>query len=224
VRITSYPLETKAGMVWAYLGPQPAPLVPNWEPFTWPNGLVQIVFATIPCNWLQCQENSIDPVHFEWMHRNWTVRLGGDLGPYGKKHVRVGFDEFEYGFVYKRLVEGMAESHPRWQTGRICLWPNAFGPLRHCEDPKGIVRDPAVNDPGIPLPIIDREIYTTGVTKREIMNDPSLDPRRGYPLQAGQPEPVRRMWLEAMGFDPDASADLGAGFLVAAGAATSQRI
>jgi hypothetical protein len=27
-----------------------------------------------------------------------------------------------------------------------------------------------------------------------------------------------------MGFDPDESADLGAGFLVAAGAATSQRI
>ena len=42
-------------------GPQPAPLVPNWEPFTWKNGFVQIVFAEIPCNWLQCQENSIDP-------------------------------------------------------------------------------------------------------------------------------------------------------------------
>jgi 5,5'-dehydrodivanillate O-demethylase len=133
VRIAAYPVETKGGMVWAYLGPQPAPLVPNYEPFLWKNGFVQIVFATIPCNWLQCQENSIDPVHFEWMHRNWTVRLGGELGPYGKKHVRVGFDEFDHGFVYKRLVEGMDESHERWQVGRICLWPNGLGPLSHTE-------------------------------------------------------------------------------------------
>ena len=56
-------------------GPQPAPLVPNWEPFTWKNGFVQIVFSEVPCNWLQCQENSIDPVHFEWMHDNWSMRL-----------------------------------------------------------------------------------------------------------------------------------------------------
>ena len=133
VRITSYPVETKAGLIWAYFGPAPAPLVPTWEPFTWKNGFVQIVFATIPCNWLQCQENSIDPVHFEWMHRNWTVRLKGETGPYGNKHVRVGFDEFEHGFVYKRLVEGMEESHPRWQTGRICLWPNALFTTNHFE-------------------------------------------------------------------------------------------
>ena len=36
------------------------------------NGFVQIVFAEIPCNWFQCQENSIDPVHFEWLHGNWS--------------------------------------------------------------------------------------------------------------------------------------------------------
>ena len=71
----------KAGLLWAYLGPEPAPLVPNWEPFTWKNGFVQIVFATFPCNWFQCQENSIDPVHFEWMHRNWSVRLRGRNRP-----------------------------------------------------------------------------------------------------------------------------------------------
>src|SRR5688500_19545290 len=29
------------------------------------NGFRQIVFAEVPCNWFQCQENSIDPVHFE---------------------------------------------------------------------------------------------------------------------------------------------------------------
>ncbi len=68
VRIKAYPVEERGGMLWAYLGPEPRPLVPNWEFFTWKNGFHQIVLADIPCNWFQCQENSIDPVHFEWTH------------------------------------------------------------------------------------------------------------------------------------------------------------
>ena len=39
VRIKAYPVEAKAGLLWAYLGPPPVPLVPTWEPFTWRNGL-----------------------------------------------------------------------------------------------------------------------------------------------------------------------------------------
>ena len=73
-------MEAKAGLIWAYLGPEPAPLLPNWEPFCWDNGFVQIVFSAVPCNWFQCQENSIDPVHFEWMHDNWGRRLTGHNG------------------------------------------------------------------------------------------------------------------------------------------------
>jgi 5,5'-dehydrodivanillate O-demethylase len=133
IRITSYPVETKGGLVWAYLGPQPAPLVPNWEPFTWKNGFVQITLATVPCNWLQAQENSIDPVHFEWMHRNWSTRLPGGSGPYGKKHVKLDFKEFEFGFTYHRLVEDMPEDHERWTIGRVALWPNCLGPNQHFE-------------------------------------------------------------------------------------------
>ena len=43
------------------------------------NGFREIVLSDIPCNWFQCQENSCDPIHFEWMHDNWGARLrGGD--------------------------------------------------------------------------------------------------------------------------------------------------
>jgi 5,5'-dehydrodivanillate O-demethylase len=133
VAIKSYPVALNAGLIWAYLGPKPAPLAPNWEPFTWKNGFRQIVFANIPCNWFQCQENSIDPVHFEWMHMNWNVRLRGDLGPYSPKHLKVEFEEFEYGFVYRRLREGMSETDPLWTTGRVCLWPNALFTGSHFE-------------------------------------------------------------------------------------------
>ena len=133
IKVTAYPVEARAGLIWAYLGPEPAPLVPNWEPFTWKNGFVQIVFADIPCNWFQCQENSIDPVHFEWMHANWSVRLRGRNERYSPKHLKLEFDEFPYGFQYRRIREGMTEDDPMWTVGRVCLWPNALFTGDHFE-------------------------------------------------------------------------------------------
>ena len=133
VRIKAYPVEVHAGLVWAYLGPEPAPLVPNWEPFTWKNGFVQIVFADVPCNWFQCQENSVDPLHFEWMHMNWSVRLADKGGPYSPRHLKLAFDEFDYGIVYRRIREGMSEEDPLWKVGRVCLWPNALFTGDHFE-------------------------------------------------------------------------------------------
>ena len=74
----AYPVKECTSLVFAYLGPKPAPELPVWEPFTWPNGFREIVLADVPCNWFQCQENSIDPVHFEWMHDNWAAGSGND--------------------------------------------------------------------------------------------------------------------------------------------------
>jgi 5,5'-dehydrodivanillate O-demethylase len=134
IHAKTYPVEVKAGMVWAYLGPLPAPLVPDWEPFSRTNGFAQIVISEIPCNWLQCQENSIDPVHFEWMHENWGARLRhGDNVPYGPKHLKLAFEEFEHGLIYKRVREDTDEQHPYWTIGRTALWPNAFYLGEHFE-------------------------------------------------------------------------------------------
>jgi 5,5'-dehydrodivanillate O-demethylase len=132
VRIKAYPVEAKAGLLWAYLGPPPAPLVPTWEPFTWGNGFVQIVFSEVPCNWFQCQENSIDPVHFEWLHSNWSRVLGGADGR-SPAHLKVGFEEFEYGFTYRRILEGQSEQDELWTVGRCCLWPNCLFTGGHFE-------------------------------------------------------------------------------------------
>jgi 5,5'-dehydrodivanillate O-demethylase oxygenase subunit len=133
VRIKAYPVEAKAGLLWAYLGPPPAPMVPTWEPFTWPNGFVQIVFSEVPCNWFQCQENSIDPVHFEWLHSNWTRALAGADDQRSPTHLKVGFEEFEYGFTYRRVLEGQSEQDELWTVGRCCLWPNCLFTGGHFE-------------------------------------------------------------------------------------------
>lgn len=133
VRVKAYPVEAKAGLLWAYLGPLPAPLVPDWEPFSWENGFVQVVLSEVPCNWFQCQENSIDPVHFEWMHETWGKRLRTGDRSRVPTHLQLEFDEFEHGFVYRRIKEDTDASDEMWTVGRVCLWPNGFFLGEHFE-------------------------------------------------------------------------------------------
>lgn len=132
-KVTAYPVREKAGMLWAYMGPAPAPELPDWEPFSYEHGFAQVVMAEIPCNWFQCQENSIDPIHFEWTHNNWTARQQDANAGYVPTHLKVLFEEFDYGFVYKRLRAQETESNPMWTVGRVTLWPNGFYLGHHFE-------------------------------------------------------------------------------------------
>ena len=60
VHIKAYKTQELAGLIFAYLGPEPAPLLPRWDILVWPG--VKYAYATVlPSNWLQCQENSLDP-------------------------------------------------------------------------------------------------------------------------------------------------------------------
>ena len=68
VRIDAYPVQERGGLVFAYLGPQPAPLLPNWDIFGFDNVLRDIGLQVVPCNWLQMQENDLDPAHLQWLH------------------------------------------------------------------------------------------------------------------------------------------------------------
>ena len=126
IKIKAYPVEEKAGMLWVYMGPLPAPLVPDYDRF-YDKGYKQVVYTEIPCNWFQCQENSIDPVHVEWLHGRWSKVLGvGRRGPEPQAHIKVGFDEFDHGIIYRRVFEGGTEEEEQWTVGRVCLWPNAL--------------------------------------------------------------------------------------------------
>ena len=128
IRQVAYPVKELAGLLFAYLGPLPAPQVPVWETFEWENGFAQIVLADLPCNWLQSQENSIDPVHFEWLHNNWSARLAGQNDFYAPKHVKIEFDEWDHGFGYRRILENTDETNDGWAFPRMCIMPNLFCP------------------------------------------------------------------------------------------------
>jgi 5,5'-dehydrodivanillate O-demethylase len=67
--VPSYPVQALAGILFAYLGPLPAPLLPRWETLVSKAGTRSITVLPIHnCNWLQAQENSVDPVHTYYLH------------------------------------------------------------------------------------------------------------------------------------------------------------
>jgi 5,5'-dehydrodivanillate O-demethylase len=137
IKLKSYSVATKAGMIWAYLGPQPAPLVPDWEPFSWQDGLVQIVFTYLPCNWFQCQENAIDPADLEQFQEGLRDPAPGEQierpPPPPLPDLDMDFNEFEYGFIYRRAPKDDTPGDG-WTVGRTCVWPNALfsGDARSC--------------------------------------------------------------------------------------------
>jgi 5,5'-dehydrodivanillate O-demethylase len=68
IKVDAYPVEELGGLIFGYLGPQPAPELPRWSLFVADNVFRMIGSTMLDCNWLQCQENSIDQTHLEWDH------------------------------------------------------------------------------------------------------------------------------------------------------------
>ncbi len=135
IKVQSYPVEEVGGMLWAWLGPaENRPMVPRWEAFV-KEGVRDIGWAILPCNWLQIMENSLDPVHVEWLHSyfsNYVLeRLGRETGDREfwrlhaqvRRHVKIGFDVFEHGIVKRRVLEGDPEGHANWNQGHVICFP-----------------------------------------------------------------------------------------------------
>src|SRR6266540_3229630 len=68
LKIKAYPTEVLGGLIWAYLGPEPRPLLPRWEGMVRDDLKREIGMAVIPCNWLQSIENSGDSPHVVYAH------------------------------------------------------------------------------------------------------------------------------------------------------------
>jgi 5,5'-dehydrodivanillate O-demethylase len=130
ITVDSYPVETLGGLVFTYMGPiEKKPLLPRWEWFTREDVNRSIGITHLPCNWLQCMENSMDPVHFEWLHANLinyvAKRRGEEPLMFPAKHQKVAFDVFEYGIYKRRLLQGDdPETSPDWLIGHPVLFPN----------------------------------------------------------------------------------------------------
>ena len=128
VHVPAYPVQEMGGLIWAYLGPTPAPLLPRFDLFVRDDLEREIGITRLPCNWLQIMENSLDPVHLEYLHSvymNYVLkRQGKPPASQTKHHERIAFDLFEYGIVKRRLWVGDSEDSDEWQVGHPILFPN----------------------------------------------------------------------------------------------------
>jgi 5,5'-dehydrodivanillate O-demethylase len=127
VSLAGYPVQTFAGLVWAYLGPLPAPIITKLDGFVADPAIRLIAKAVIPCNWLQIQENSADPIHSEWLHGHFAEFVEEQRGvkwAFSGHHVKIAFDEVPYGIIKRRLKEGQSEDCSDWRVGHPLVFPN----------------------------------------------------------------------------------------------------
>jgi 5,5'-dehydrodivanillate O-demethylase oxygenase subunit len=128
--VRAYKAEAMGGLVFAYMGPEPAPLLPRWGALVWDNCVRDIAITYLPCNWVQCQENSCDSTHNEHLHDyagNYFREVLNDQEPSWKRtrrHLKIGYDTYKYGIIKRRVTEDRDESHPRWRIGHSILFPN----------------------------------------------------------------------------------------------------
>ncbi|WAH37985.1 Rieske 2Fe-2S domain-containing protein [Alicyclobacillus dauci] len=128
IRISGYRVEKLGGLIFAYLGPDPAPLLPRYDAFAVDRAIRVVGQAILPVNFLQVMENSLDPVHTEWLHGHYHEfiqrELGGDVRvAFSRHHIKTAFDVFEHGIVKRRLLEGQSEDSDDWRIGHPVVFP-----------------------------------------------------------------------------------------------------
>lgn len=152
VRHTAYPVRKLGGMLFAYMGPLPAPILPRWDVLAWEKGRRWIdVHEVLECNWLQAMENSVDPVHLYWLH---LLNRDGTSPGYSFTHFeeKDHFFEFPYGIMKRRTLPGKNPGDKERIEQHPLLFPNT---LRHVGRPSERDDGLLVHDVQIRVPIDD---------------------------------------------------------------------
>lgn len=93
IRHLAYPVRELGGLILAYLGPQPEPLLPRFDFLAGEGERHAKITGIAQCNWLQCVENGIDPLHVSFTH--------GDVWTDLEVEPEMAFEETGYGLVHK---------------------------------------------------------------------------------------------------------------------------
>lgn len=94
IKHPAYPVEELGGLIFAYFGPQPAPLLPRYDILVGEGERYLTIQGFQDCHWLQAVENGMDPVHPSFTH-------GGAWPDIANSEPDLGFHETPLGLVYK---------------------------------------------------------------------------------------------------------------------------
>lgn len=104
----AYKVQEIAGFIFAYLGPDPAPLLPRYDLFLAENGERVIGAGTEYCNWLQRAENSVDQTHLVALHAPEYPQMA-------LKRPEIGWQKTVYGAKITMHVPGVSKpKHSHW--------------------------------------------------------------------------------------------------------------
>jgi 5,5'-dehydrodivanillate O-demethylase oxygenase subunit len=101
IKLRSYPTQEVSGLVFGYLGPLPAPLLPLYDVLCAEDGAKAIQLRHFNANWFNHVENSVDVSHLSWLH-------GHSFPAYGARKIEYRWDRQSYGADNVLLIDGSA--------------------------------------------------------------------------------------------------------------------
>jgi len=134
IRHKGYTVRKLGGLLFAYMGPAPAPELPHWDVLAREDGRRWgLIESEIHCNWLQPMENSVDPNHLYWLHGNFGADKNNAsperfalIGLQADFKEQNEFIPFEYGIQKKRITEGKNPGDPQRSEQHPLVFPTAL--------------------------------------------------------------------------------------------------
>ena len=100
VSLKAYKTQEAAGLVFAYVGAAPAPLLPSYDLLAQVSGTRYVYGNANNCNWVQTAENAADATHLNWLH-------AGPYPMYAGKRQEIEYFRRDYGIQYVSRTVGL---------------------------------------------------------------------------------------------------------------------
>jgi len=101
VKLLSYQVQEYSGLVFGYMGPGEAPVLPLFDVLRMEDGVKGVQTRIMHCNWFNHVENIVDVSHLAWLH-------GYAYPSYGAKKVTYTWEQQSYGVDNVMLIDGFA--------------------------------------------------------------------------------------------------------------------
>ena len=113
-------------MIWAYLGPLPAPLIPRLDGFV-VDGAIRLVgrpsSRATGCRSWRTRSIPSTPSGCTASSRSSSRNSEARRYAISRHHLKIAFEEFEYGIYKRRLLEGQTEDADDWTVGHPIVFP-----------------------------------------------------------------------------------------------------